>query len=81
MPIKVEWKFNENFKGIFLDIWFEKSPESYTQAHEACNELGNEMIIWLSETNSKLYKTIYKQALKETQEEIITQRLYPDEED
>ena len=73
--VKTEWKFNETFKEIYLDIWFEKSPESYAQAHEACEGYGNEMIIWLSETNNKLDKTIYAQALEETKEEIVAGRL------
>ena len=75
MPVKTEWKFNETFKEIFLDIWYEKSPEGFNQALEACDKVGNEMIIWLSETNTNLYKKVYAQALKETQEEIMAQGL------
>ena len=63
--IPVKWKFNQTFKELFLDIWYEKSPESFNQAHEACNELGNEMIVWLSDTNNKLYGKIYDESRKE----------------
>ena len=75
MPVETKWKFNEDFKKIFLDIWHELSPESFNQALEACDRAGNEMIIWLSETNTDLYRKIYPQALKETQEEIVAKRL------
>lgn len=69
--VKVEWKYNEEFKEIFLDIWFEKSPVSFNQAYDACSEIGNDMITWLSETNKKLFDNIYQQALKETKESIV----------
>lgn len=75
MAIPVKWKFHEDFKSIFLDIWFEKSPEGFNQALEACDKVGNEMIVWLSDTNNELYKGIYDQAVKETQEEIVARRL------
>ena len=75
MPVKTEWKFNETFKEIFLDIWYELSKPSFTTALEACDKVGNEMIIWLSETNIDLYKKVYAQALKETQEEIMARGL------
>ena len=73
--VKVRYKFDETFKDMFLGLWFEKSPETYNQAREACDQYGNEMIVWLSETNTDLYRTLYGQTLKETQVEIIDRRL------
>lgn len=74
MPIEVKYKFNETFKRIFLDIWYEWSKPSFTTALEACDKVGNDMIIWLRDTEPKLFEKAYKQALKETGEDIVSGR-------
>ena len=63
--IKTKWKFDAEFKDIFLDLWFDKSPETYSTAFTACDEVGNDMIIWLGETNKELFNNLYKETLGE----------------
>ena len=70
-PIKTHWKYHPVFKDAYLDLWYEKSPATYNQAHEACNKDGNEMITWNKATNPELDKVIYDKAKKETQRVIM----------
>ena len=74
MAVEVSWQFNADFKEAFLGIWFEKSPESYTEALEACDKIGNEMIIWLKTGSFGLYEKLYETSLKEKQEAIMARR-------
>jgi len=68
---KTHWKYHPVFKDAYLDIWYEKSPTTYNQAYEACNENGDEMLTWNKDTNPGLHKTIYDGAKKETQKVIM----------
>jgi len=61
----VRWSYHPTYKDIFLDVWFDKGEKSYNEAHEACNEVGNEMIRWLKDTNSKLYTAVHYLTIKE----------------
>jgi len=68
---KTHWKYHPVFKDAYLDLWYEKSPITYNQAHEACNRDGDEMITWNKETNPELDRTIYGEAKKETRQAIM----------
>ena len=69
----VKWKYNPTYKDIFLDIWFDKNEKSYNEAHETCNQLGNEMIRWLRDTNPDLYDGIHYLTVKEMGAELTSE--------
>lgn len=73
-PITISWNFNPVFKEILLDIWYEKSKETWTTAYKECKEVGNDMIVWLSNSYPSEFEKIYQQALDEVGQEMIAQR-------
>ena len=65
--VVIRYSFDKKFKDIFLDLWYDKNPESYYDAYEACDRVGNDMLIWLSDSNIELYRNLYEETLRELQ--------------
>lgn len=56
------WARDKDYKDLFLEIWYDISPDTYNTAYEACNEQGLEMLYWLKNANPEVYENLYRRA-------------------